>query len=146
MEDEVITGTDADENVNLSPTKSDVVEIELDHNDGNMDINQDIPKPAAYEGNAYDITSLIALITGVILLFTCLTCNMGVYFLPFVAIVLGIIGAVMAKKSADPQRTQLLSWLGIGSGVLVLLIALLGILLYIVMLILVVRGMGYNQL
>lgn len=95
-----------------------------------------------HKGNAYDLTSLIALISGVGILFFCLTCNLGYYLMPFIAIILGIIGVVMAKKSVNPERTQLLSWLGIGGGVAFILVSLIGIALYIILLIIVIRTTG----
>jgi hypothetical protein len=120
--------------------------------DAGMDIenlepasSEQISKPVTYKGNAYDMTSLIALLSGVGILFLCLTCNMGFYLLPFVAIVLGVFGVVQAQKSVDPQRTQLLSWLGIGSGIAVILISLFGIAVYIMLIILIARTTRYSQ-
>ena len=102
-------------------------------------------KPPIYKGNAYDLTSLIALISGIGFLFLCLTCNLGYYLIPFLAIILGTVGVVMAHKSVNPERTRLLSWLGIGSGVIVALIILAGIALYIFFIILIIRSSGYSQ-
>ena len=64
-------------------------------------------------------------------LFSCFTCNLGYYCLPFVPIILGIIGLVAAKDSVDPERTKLLSWLSVGSGAIILLLIFLFIALYI---------------
>ena len=78
---------------------------------------------AKFEGNAHDLTALIALICGAIVLLICVSCGLGIYLLPVVAIVLGVIGVMMAKNAVNPQRSQLWSWLGIGSGVVAVLLA-----------------------
>jgi hypothetical protein len=71
------------------------------------------------------------LTTGAIVLLACATCNLGYYCLPFVPIILGIIGLVAAKDSVDPDRTKLLSWLSVGSGAIILLLIFVFVALYI---------------
>ncbi len=97
----------------------------------------------AFEGNAYDLTALIGLISGAIVLLTCLTCGIGLYILPIFAIILGVIGIVMAKKSVNPQRTQLWSWLGIGTSAVIILLGLFGFAVYIILIIGYVKASGY---
>ena len=82
-------------------------------------------------GNTYDLAALVALIVGAVLLFICLTCGMGGYCLPFVPIVAGIFALASAAHAADPRRTRLYSWLGIGAGGLYILVALAAIALYV---------------
>ena len=124
----------------------DVIEdAAIDIEDVQQDTEDQTSELSTYKGNAYDVTSLIALISGVGILLLCLTCNLGYYLIPFLAIILGIVGVVMAQKSVNPQRTRLLSWLGIGSGAIVALIILAGIAIYIFFIILIVRSSGYSQ-
>jgi len=82
-------------------------------------------------GNTYDLAALVALITGGVVLFMLLTCGMGAYCLPFAPIVAGIIALASAARAADPQRTRLYAWLGIGAGGLTLLLTVGLILLYV---------------
>jgi len=84
-----------------------------------------------FQGNSYDLASVIGVTAGTLVLFACFTCNVGYYCLPIVPIILGIIGLVAAKDSVDPQRTKLLSWLSVGSGALILLLIFLFAALYI---------------
>jgi len=89
-------------------------------------------KPAiTFQGNSYDLTSVIGLTTGAAVLLACATCNLGYYCLPFVPIILGVIGLVAAKDSVDPDRTKLLSWLSVGSGAIILLLIFIFVALYI---------------
>ena len=83
-----------------------------------------------FRGNNYDLASVVGVTVGGIVLFSCLTCNAGFYCLPIVPIILGIIGLVAARDAVDPDRTRLLSWLSVGSGVAILLLIILGIAAY----------------
>ena len=87
-----------------------------------------------FMGNTYDLAALVALIVGAVLLLTCLTCGIGGYCLPLVPLVAGAIGLASATRAADPERTRLFSWLGIGAGTLYILLALALIAAYIVLL------------
>lgn len=82
-------------------------------------------------GNAYDLTSLGALASGLVVLFTCLTCGTGVYCLPVVPIVMGAVGLLAARQSVDARRTRLWSWLGLGMGGLVVLAIAVAAALYV---------------
>ena len=66
------------------------------------------------------LISLGALITGAMILFSCLTCNMGYYCLPLVSIALGAVGVLSARQSVDARRTRLWSWVGIAAGAFLL--------------------------
>jgi len=84
-----------------------------------------------FRGNTYDLLSLGALATGALMLFTCVTCNMGYYCLPLVSIVLGAIGVLSARQAVDEPRTRRWSWLGIAAGAIILLLMALCFVLYI---------------
>ena len=83
-----------------------------------------------FRGNGYDLSAVVAATIGGAVLLSCITCNMAYYILPFIPIVLGIVGLVAAKDSVDPERTKLLSWLGLGSGAFFLLVGFLCVLAY----------------
>ena len=83
-----------------------------------------------FMGNSYDLTAVVAVTAGAMVAIPCVTCNMGYYCLPVVPIVLGLVGLLSAKDSVDAERTRLLSWLGIGGGVLVFGLMILAILAY----------------
>ena len=55
-------------------------------------------------------------------------------------IILGTIGLVAAKDSVDPERTKLLSWLSVGSGVVILLLIFLFVALYVGFIVLVIMA------
>jgi hypothetical protein len=84
-----------------------------------------------FQGNSYDLASVIGVTAGALVLFSCFTCNMGYYCLPILPIILGIIGLVAAKDAVDPQRTKLLSWLSVGSGIIIFLLIFLFVAAYI---------------
>ena len=84
-----------------------------------------------FMGNSYDLMSVVGVTVGGLTLFTCATCNMGFYCLPCIPILLGILGLAVAKESVDPDRTRLLSWLGLGSGALILALIFLAFALYL---------------
>jgi hypothetical protein len=89
-------------------------------------------RPAVtFMGNTYDLASLGALASGVLLLFMCMTCNQGFLCLPFVPIVAGIIGLLSARQAVNEERTKLWSWLGIGMGGAVLVLIGVAVLLYL---------------
>ncbi len=83
-----------------------------------------------FQGNSYDLASVVGVTIGGVTLLTCATCNLGYYCLPVIPIILGIIGLVSVKDSVDPERTRLLSWLSLGSGALIILLILLVVAAY----------------
>ena len=84
-----------------------------------------------FRGNSYDLASVVGVTTGAIVLLTCATCNFGYYCLPFIPVILGIVGLVAARDSVNPERTKLLSWLSLGSGAIILLLIFLAVIAYI---------------
>jgi hypothetical protein len=84
-----------------------------------------------FRANTYDLLSLGSLITGALILFSCLTCNLGYYCLPLVSVVLGAVGVLSARQAVEEKRTRLWSWLGIATGGIVLLFVVAAIVLYI---------------
>jgi hypothetical protein len=91
-----------------------------------------------FMGNTYDLAAYSALISGVIVLASCLTCNTVYYCLPLAPIILGLIGVVSANQSVDARRTRTWSWIGIASGLFILLVVLAGIVLYIAFIVLMI--------
>jgi hypothetical protein len=80
-------------------------------------------RPAVtFMGNAYDLTSLGALASGVLILFMCFTCNMGYYCLPFIPLVLGLVGIIASRNAVDSQRTATFSWIGLAIGIVILIL------------------------
>lgn len=91
-----------------------------------------VPIPVVtFQGNNYDLVAVVAVTVGGVTLLTCGTCNLGMYVLPFAPLILGLIGLLTAKDSINPQRTKLLSWLSLGAGVIILLLALVLIIIYV---------------
>ncbi len=82
-------------------------------------------RTVTFMGNTYDLAALGALGSGVLVLFSCLTCNMGYYCIPFIPLLLGLVGVVSARESINKERTQLWSWLGIGAGAIVIVMIIL---------------------
>ncbi|MBN2390814.1 MAG: hypothetical protein JXR84_08825 [Anaerolineae bacterium] len=89
----------------------------------------DLPggRTVTFMGNTYDLAALGALGSGVLVLFSCLTCNMGYYCLPFIPLLLGLVGIVSAREAVNKERTQLWSWLGIGAGIVVIIAGILAV-------------------
>jgi FtsH-binding integral membrane protein len=89
-------------------------------------------RPAVtFMGNTYDLVSLGALASGLLIAVTCLTCNMGWYCLPLVPIAAGIVGLSTARQAVNAERTRQWSWIGLGAGIFVLLLIGLAILAYV---------------
>ena len=107
-----------------------------------------LPPPAGvrvtFKGNTYDLTSFAALVSGVLVLASCLTCNTVFYCLPLVPIVLGLIGVVSANQSVDARRTRNWSWVGIAAGIFILAMLLLAIVLYIAFIVLMIYLGNYD--
>ncbi len=77
-----------------------------------------------FEGNNTDLISVAGLVSSGLVLLTCATCGQGLYCLPVVPAVLGLIGLLSADDSVDPERTRRYSWIsiGIGGGMLLLVV------------------------
>jgi len=69
----------------------------------------DLPeqRTVTFMGNTYDLAALGALGSGAVVLFSCLTCNLGYYCLPFIPLLLGLVGIVSAREAIDKERTRL---------------------------------------
>jgi hypothetical protein len=98
-----------------------------------------------FRGNTYDLAALGSLASGALVIFSCLTCNLGFYCLPFVPIVLGMIGVLAARQSVDEQRTRVWSWLGIAAGAFIVLLVVAGIVLYIAFIVLAIVAGGAKK-
>lgn len=98
---------------------------------------------AVFQVNAHDLSAFIAMICGVIILFVCASCGLGLYLLPVAAIVMGVIGLIMAKNALNPQRASLWSWSGLGTGIITVLLVIMGIAVYIIMIFGFVKASGY---
>lgn len=96
----------------------------------------------AFAGNTYDLS---ALGSTAIAVFTITSCCGASYCWPLVGILLGIVGLISAKDSVDPERTRLLSWLGIGGGLLFLALIALAFLAYIIFLVLIAALVPESQ-
>lgn len=83
--------------------------------------------PVTFEGNNNDLTAVAAIVSAGVALISCGTCGQGLYCLPFIPGVLGIIGLLSADASVDPERTRRFSWisLGIGGGLILLTVIFL---------------------
>ena len=84
-----------------------------------------------FQGNNYDLLSIVAVTVGGLVLLSCVTFNLIWYCFPVIAVILGAIGLAMAKESVNPERTRLLSWISLGSGAAILVLIVLAILAYI---------------
>ena len=84
-------------------------------------------RTVTFMGNTYDLAALGALGSGVLVLFSCLTCNLGYYCLPFIPLLLGLVGIVSAREALDKERTRLWSWLGVGAGIVVIVAGILAV-------------------
>jgi hypothetical protein len=89
-----------------------------------------------FRGNSYDLISLGSLVTGGLILLSCVTCGMGYYCMPVIAVILGAIGVLGARQAVDGERTRLWSWLGIAAGGILLLLMAAAFVFYIAFIIL----------
>ena len=100
-----------------------------------------------YRGNSTDLSAIGALASSVLLILTCLTCGSGIYCLPIVPLVLGLIGVLGAKRAVNKEQTRLFSWIGIGAGGLSILLVIAGFITYLIFVLFIVllgqQGRGY---
>jgi len=80
-----------------------------------------------YSGNNSDLVALAAAIGGLSILSTCFLSYLA-YCMP---LALGVAGLALAKEAAHPQRARVMSFIGLGSSLLVILIIFTCIALYI---------------
>lgn len=100
-----------------------------------------------YRGNSTDLSAIGALASSALLILTCLTCGSGIYCLPVVPLVLGLIGVLGAKRAVNKEQTRLFSWIGIGTGGLSILLIIAGFVAYLLFVLFIVlvsqEGRGY---
>jgi hypothetical protein len=85
-----------------------------------------------FQGNNYDLAAVVGVIIGVVTLLSCASFGLATYCMPFLPVILGVIGLAAAKDSVNPERTRLLSWISIGMGGIILLLILALVVLYVV--------------
>jgi hypothetical protein len=102
-------------------------------------LNNSIPEPetainpvVTFQGNNYDLAAVVGVTIGAITLLSCASFGLATYCMPFLSVILGVVGLVAAKDSANPERTRLLSWISIGVGGLILLLIVALVVLYAV--------------
>lgn len=95
-----------------------------------------------FQGNNYDLMSIIGVTIGGLVLGSCVTFNLIWYCLPVFSIILGALGLAMAKDSVNPERTRLLSWISLGSGAAILALIILFVVAYIVIIIAAIAADG----
>jgi len=98
-----------------------------------------------FRGNSYDLMSVITVTIAGVLLFVCGTCNVGFYCLPFIPVILGVVSLLSLKDAVDPERTRLLSWIGISIGTVfsLIILAIIAIyVLYVVFLFTIIASQG----
>lgn len=79
-------------------------------------------QPTVYRGTSSDVTALLAAAVGLLALLIYGTMGSFAYCLPILPLILGIAGLASARRSVDPGRTRLLSWIGVGTGGFALLV------------------------
>ncbi len=79
---------------------------------------------ATYEGNTNDLVALISLILALTSLALCFSLNYGIYCLPLVVLVLGIITVATARSSLKPERSRQYGWISVGIGGAMILLVL----------------------
>lgn len=99
------------------------------------------PEPeATFHGNTIDLTALGAVASAVLVLLSCVTCGMSFYCVPFIPLIMGVVGLLAARQAVNQDRTRLWSWIGVGVGGLALLLILAGIVIYIAFIVLMASG------
>ncbi len=99
----------------------------------------------SFMGNTYDLLAVSGMVSSLILMFICLTCNMGFYCLPFIPLGLGLFGLLTAQDAIDAKRTQTLSWVNIGIAAAILLIGMLFLILYIGLMVFIAAEGGFEN-
>jgi hypothetical protein len=83
-----------------------------------------------YRGNGYDITALIAAVTGLLAILSCATFGYMMYCLPLLPLALGLVGVLTTRRAADPGRSRVFGWIGLGTGALTTLILVVLVMLW----------------
>ncbi len=81
---------------------------------------------ATFVGNTNDLIALISLILALTSLALCFSFSYGVYCLPVIALLFGIVALATGRSSLQPERTRQWGWISVGiSSAMVLLVLLL---------------------
>ena len=56
-------------------------------------------RTVTFMGNSYDLAALGAIASGALVLASCVTCGMGLYCLPLIPLLLGLVGIVSAREA-----------------------------------------------
>jgi hypothetical protein len=78
--------------------------------------NNDTPgagEPRLYRGNSQDVAALIAVVAALTTLSSCMG---GVYCLPLILLVIGVVLYSGAQTAVDPRRTRIFAGVSIGVG------------------------------
>lgn len=137
----------------MSDDKPDSENLTSDPNSGSLSVpepsvdiaSDNVHLPEAeitFQGNNYDLLSVVGVTIGGLVLLSCFTLNMIWYCFPMIAIILGAIGLAMAKDSVNPERTRLLSWLSLGSGAAILVLIILAVIAYVVFIVAIMAAEG----
>jgi hypothetical protein len=89
-----------------------------------------VKPPVIFTGNWHDLAAMGAFASGLLAVFLCMTLNYGNYCLPFLPLVLGLIGVLTARQAVNGDRARLWSWVGLGIGIALLVLMGLCVALY----------------
>lgn len=84
-----------------------------------------------YQGNGYDIAALLAAVLGGVALLSCGTLGYFIYCLPLLPLAVGVVALLTTRRAVDPQRSRVLSWVGVGAGAVTTLALIVGFLLWV---------------
>ncbi len=97
------------------------------HDDAQADAARGSVAPTApFQGNSIDVLALVAVVVGVV----AFSLNFGgVYLLPLIGVVLGLIVVIQAGQSLNKKRSATLGWVAIGTsavGILIWIVFIFG--------------------
>ncbi len=88
------------------------------------------PAPT-FVGNFNDVLAIVAATLAGVTAFGCLTMFYGLYCLPAITLVVGVVALVNAKSSLQPDRTKRWGWISLGTGSVFLVIMVALVLLFV---------------
>ncbi len=88
------------------------------------------PSPT-FVGNSNDVVAVVAATAAAISSICCISFGYGIYCLPLVGVLLGLVAIINAKASMNPDRTRRWGWISVGVSGAVLLVILAAIALFI---------------
>ncbi len=95
----------------------------------------DTTDESAFKGKTADMLSLGALITGLMVVLSCVTGGGAIYCLPLIPIGLGISALLMKRNAVDQNRTQMWALAGLGSGLVIIVLAVLSLICFAAMIV-----------